>query len=423
MSDQLTKLDTYEEFIPKLKKCMENIGDEVLPVAYTDIKHFKYFNDTYGYQLGNDLLVRLAEMISEEREIFLCGARVVSDNIVSAGYLRGCDEKQILKFLRTSTEKIELELRKEFNCNRIRLTTGVFFVTKDNCHLDPETIVSNANLARKQAKERGVDEIVVFEEKMAKRINKEVEILSSIEDALEKREIKAYYQPKIDSRNGKLIGAEALVRWQKHNGEWMYPDEFIPVLEKSGQIVKVDYFMYEEVFAYVRRRIDQRKAVVPISMNVSRVHLRDLTIADYVSSLFEKYRIPPEFVEFEITENVFIENTETVKSFVEAFHSMGVKVSMDDFGSGYSSLNLLSQIPIDVIKLDKCFLRSMCMSEKEKVVVSSIVNMTKALGMDSLCEGVESDEQSKFLKSIGCDIQQGYYFSKPVAEDAFDKLL
>ncbi len=423
MSDQLTRLDSYEEFIPKLKRCMDNIGNEIITIAYTDIKYFKYFNDTYGYQLGNDLLVRLAEMISKERDMFLCGARVVSDNIVSAGCVRGCNCEQIIKYMKSASDQMEIELRKEFNCNRIRLTTGVFFITSENAEMDPETAVSNANLARKQAKDTGTAEIVVFEEKMAEKINKEIEILSSIDEAMEKHEIRAYYQPKINSVTGKLIGAEALVRWRKPNGSWMYPDDFIPVLEKSGQIVKVDYFMYDEVFAYIRKRIDQRKSVVPISMNVSRMHLKKPGIAAYVRTLLDKYNIPPELIEFEITENVFIENTETVKEFIEAFHSMGVRVSMDDFGSGYSSLNLLSQIPIDVIKLDKCFLHSADMSEKEKLVVSNIVRMTKDLGMDSLCEGVESNDQSKFLKSIGCDVQQGYYFSKPISREEFEKLL
>lgn len=423
MSDQLTRLDSYEEFIPKLKECISHIGNDVITIIYTDIKYFKYFNDTYGYQLGNDLLVRLAEMVSSERDHFLCGARVVSDNIVTAGCIRGCSEEQMLAYVRTTAAKIEEELRKEFNCNRIKLTTGIFFITSKNAGIDPETAVSNANLARKQAKETGADGVVIFEEKMAEKINREIEILSSIDDALKKKEIKAYYQPKIDSMTGKLIGAEALVRWQKSDGTWLYPDEFIPILEKSGQIVKVDYFMYEEVFSYVRKRIDQRKPVVPISLNVSRIHLKKPGIAAYVESLLEKYNIPPEMIEFEITENVFIENTENVTKFVDEFHEMGVRVSMDDFGSGYSSLNLLSQLPIDVIKLDRCFLRSLNMSDKEKVVVSSIVRMTKDLGMDSLCEGVESDCQSRFLKSIGCDIQQGYYFSKPIAEDLFEKML
>lgn len=423
MSDQLTKLDSYEEFIPKLKKCMENIGDDIITLVYTDIKYFKYFNDTYGYQLGNDLLARMAEMVSLERELYLCGARVVSDNIVTAGCLHGCTKEQILKYIQTTVTQMEVELRKEFNCNRIKLTVGMFFITKENAGIDPETAVSNANLARKKAKEPGAEGVVVFEDKMAEKMNREIEILSSIDEALTKHEIKAFYQPKIDSKTGKLIGAEALVRWQKSNGTWLYPDEFIPALERSGQIVKVDYFMYDEVFSYVRKRIDMRKPIVPVSMNVSRIHLKKPGIAEYVKSLLEKYRIPPEFVEFEITENVFIDNTENVSKFVEAFHAMGVKVSMDDFGSGYSSLNLLSRIPIDVIKLDKCFFKSANMSEKEKVVITSIIRMTKDLGMDSLCEGVESQEQSKFLKDIGCDIQQGFFFSKPISQEAFERML
>lgn len=423
MADQLTNLDSYDEFLPKLKNAMANIGDSVIAIVYTDIKHFKYFNDTYGYKRGNKLLARMAELVAEKNSIFLCGSRVVSDNIVVAGRVNERTPEDIRNEVESATIYLQSVLRKEFSCNRIRLAVGVFCISKENADIDPETAVSNANLARKQAKEHGNKTVVLFNNDMAESINREIEIIGSIEDAVEKHELQAFYQPKIDSRTGRIVGAEALVRWQKSDGKFIYPDQFIPVIEKSGHIVDVDYYIYNEVFMFLRERINSGKPVTPISMNVSRLHLRDMGIINYIKGLFAKYNIDPKLLELELTETVCMEDTDKVMRFIDECHRLGMLVSMDDFGSGYSSLNLLSEIPIDVIKLDRCFLRTGEITEKQKIILTSIINMANQLKMTSLCEGVETMVQSEFLAEIGCDIQQGYYFSKPVPRDAFEKAL
>ncbi|MBR6340860.1 MAG: EAL domain-containing protein, partial [Treponema sp.] len=163
--------------------------------------------------------------------------------------------------------------------------------------------------------------------------------------------------------------------------------------------------------------------VVPVSINVSRQHFKKLDIINYVKQLQEKYKIPPKYVEFEITETVCMADTAKAMKFIKTFHDMGFKVSMDDFGSGYSSLYLLSELPIDIIKMDKCFLQSDILQQKEKVIISNIINMTHELDITTLCEGVETSQQSEFLKSVGCDIQQGFYFSRPVTGEQIAKML
>jgi len=420
----LTGLESYEEFVPKLKKAVADMPEEAcIAVVYSDIKHFKYFNDTFGYRRGNRLLARMAEMFSSGGDDFLCGARVVSDNIVCARFCFDGDKTIFLDEIKASIAYIEEVLRKEFMCERIRMTAGVFFIDAGVRGINVETAISNANLARKHSKLDGSDSVTLFLPEMAAKIDNELEIISTIEDAIRNHELMAYYQPKIDSNSEKIIGAEALVRWIKPNGTMIYPDEFIPILEKSRQIIDVDYFIYNEVFAFLRDRLDRGERVVPVSMNVSRQHMKELEIIDYVRDLCETYKVPPKYLEFELTETMCTERTDRVMEFITAFHEMGIRVSMDDFGSGYSSLKLLSQIPIDVIKLDRCFLRSPELSEREKIIITSIVNMTKELKMCSLCEGVETSDQSSFLAGIGCDAQQGYYYSKPVRLDDFRNLL
>ena len=420
----MTGLESYEEFVPKLKKAVGEMPEEAaIAIVYSDIKHFKYFNDTYGYRRGNRLLARMSEMFSSGGEDFLCGARVVSDNIVCARFCADGDTKAILDEVKSSISYIEQILRKEFLCERIRMTAGVFFIDAKERGINVETAISNANLARKQSKLDGNDSVTLFLPEMATKIDSELEIISTIDEAINNHELEAYYQPKIDSRTGKIIGAEALVRWIKPNGKMIYPDQFIPILEKSRQIINVDYYIYNEVFAFIRDRLDKGECVVPISMNVSRQHMKDLEIIDYVRDLCDTYKVPTRYLEFELTETMCTERTDRVMEFITAFHKMGMKVSMDDFGSGYSSLKLLSQIPIDVIKLDRCFLRSRELGDREKIIITSIVNMTKELKMCSLCEGVETSDQSSFLTGIGCDAQQGYYYSKPVKLDDFRELL
>lgn len=418
MNDKVTALADYESFISGLQNELNDLSEGIIAIVYEDIKYFKYFNDTYGYKRGDELLSRLAQLSKEQEKRAILGSRVVSDNIVWAIKFGHETAKEIYAALVDATAECEKILREEFECTRIRLAVGVFLVDKDNKDVNPETAVSNANLARKKAKESGSRSVVFFKDEMADTLNKELEVISSIDSAIENKEFMAYYQPKIDSNTSEIIGAEALVRWKK-DGKFIFPDQFIPAIERSRQIIQVDYYMYNEVFSFIRKRLDAGLKVVPISLNVSRQHMKHLGIIDYVKELLDKYQIPTEYLEFELTETVCMEDTKNAMQFIDSFHEMGIKVSMDDFGSGFSSLNLLSEMPLDIIKLDRCFLHSTVLERKEKIVLSNIIRMTKELEMTSLCEGVETDQQSEFLKEIGCDIQQGYYFARPLCEEDF----
>ena len=424
MKDTLTGLDSYEEFVPKLQKLIDTLEDKVIVIDYSDIKHFKYFNDTYSYKTGNELLADYAKLLSSNKDNFLYGSRVVSDNMVTVGVYELMDEDILHQQICSRNMLIENELRLKYKCNRLRICTGMYFITKHNNNIDAETVISNCNLARKIARENNTEEsVVIFKEQMSSRINHEIEILSTIDNAIANGELVAYYQPKVDSVTGKVSGAEALVRWKKSDGTIIQPDQFVPIIERSGQIIQVDYFMYKEVFRFIHDRIQQGQNIVPVSINVSRQHFKKLDIINYVKKLQNEFNIPPQYIEFEITETVCMADTAKAMKFIRTFHEMGFKVSMDDFGSGYSSLYLLSELPIDIIKMDKCFLQSDILHQKERVIISNIINMTHQLDITTLCEGVETSQQSEFLKSVGCDIQQGFYFSRPVTSEKFQEIL
>lgn len=425
MKDVLTGLDRYEVFLEKLEKEIENVGDDRIVIIYTDIKHFKYINDTYGYKVGDSLLRDFVNEFMKQKAVILCAARVYSDNFVTAGRIPadGPSNEEFRDIIYQSNLDREKQFREKYLNSRLQFCTGISVVDKNSRSLDAETAVSNANLARKVAKEMEEDCCVLFDQSMMEGIRREVEITSSIPKALSQKEFQVYFQPKIDTETLLLIGAEALVRWQKPDGTFVYPDDFIPLIERSGQIVEVDYYVYRQVFSFLANRLKEGKRVVPISVNVSRVHLNRMRIVEYVKELQEEFHVPCSLVEFELTESIYLEDTERALELIRSLHKMGFKISMDDFGSGYSSLNLLSKLPIDIIKLDKVFLKEGEMQENDRIIISCVVDMAKKLKITSLCEGVETQEQCNYLKEVGCQIQQGFYFSRPILQGVFEKLL
>lgn len=425
IKDVLTGLDRYEVFLEKLEKEIENVGDDRIAIVYTDIKHFKYINDTYGYKVGDSLLKDFVSAFTEKEGDILCSARVYSDNFVTANRIPadGQSNEEFRDTIYQMNLEWEAKFREKYLNSRLQFSTGISVIDKNSRSLDAETVVSNANLARKVAKEMENDCCVLFDQSMMEGIRREVEITSSIPKAISQRELKVYFQPKIDTDTLSLIGAEALVRWQKPDGSFVYPDEFIPLIERSGQVVDVDYYVYREVFAFLAKRLKEGGKVVPVSVNVSRVHLNRMHILEYVKALLDEFQVPCSLVEFELTESIYLENTERALELIKGLHKMGFKVSMDDFGSGYSSLNLLSKLPIDIIKLDKVFLKEGEMQENDRIIISCVVDMAKRLKITSLCEGVETQEQCKYLKEVGCQMQQGFYFSRPIPQEVFEKLL
>lgn len=419
--DFLTGLDRYEVFLEKLERRIENIGDDRIAIVYTDIKHFKYINDTYGYQVGDALLREFTEEMTKGNESMICCSRVYSDNFVAVNVMpEGVTNEQFREIIYGLNLEWQTKFREKYLNSRLQFCTGISIIDKDSRSLDAETAVSNANLARKVAKEMEEDCCVLFDHSMMEGIKREVEITSRVPKAIANHEFQVYYQPKIETETLRLIGAEALVRWRKPDGTFIYPDQFIPLIERSGQVVDVDYYVYRETFKFLADRIAAGKSVVPISLNVSRIHLHKMHILEYVRELFEEYKIPSGLIEFELTESIYLDNTEKALSLINGLHNLGAKVSMDDFGSGYSSLNLLSRLPIDIIKLDRVFLKEDTLQESDKIIISCVVDMARRLRITSLCEGVETPEQSDYLREIGCQIQQGYYFSRPIPQGEFE---
>lgn len=244
-----------------------------------------------------------------------------------------------------------------------------------------------------------------------------------IRKAIESKEIKVFYQPKFDSINGKAVGAEALARWIKADGTVIPPSEFVPVLEETGYVTILDWYMLEEVCAFLKNRLDKGEKTVTVSVNFSRLHTGE---ADYIERLcktVDDYSVPHNIVEVEITESAMACDGNDIIEFIKKIRDAGFSVSIDDFGSGLSSLNFVKDVPANVIKIDKSLLSENCESEKERIVLESIFEFAHRLKMITVAEGVETKEQLGFLRTCGCEVIQGYLFAKPMNEDDFRKVL
>ena len=240
--------------------------------------------------------------------------------------------------------------------------------------------------------------------------------------AINNDEFHVYLQPKINVRTNKVVGAEALVRWFRQDGTMVSPADFIEIFESNGFITKMDFCVLDKTLEYLREAMDMGEEVVPISVNFSRRHNDHDNFVPSIGKRLARYKIPNELIEVEITESVFMSNLEKLNRNIDLLHSMGMRVLIDDFGSGYSSLNVLSSVTADVIKMDKAFLDYID-SQKSKDFIRHFVKLLRQMDLEVIAEGVETKEQLDMLKKAGCDVVQGYYYAKPMPVSKFREFL
>lgn len=418
--DSLTGLMKEDHFIDAATKVVTTKADtSTLAVVYCDINDFKYINEAYGYMVGDRLLSDMADYISNKVKGVLCAGRFYSDNLLFIReFPKGTSNERLTRQIEEATESLSEYLSKKFRINNISVRTGIYIIPDSST--DALLAVSNANMARKLAKNGKGARCVVFDQAMFEKKRRQIMYIQALDDAIKNEEFYVVMQPKVSGTSNRLVGAEALVRWKMSDGTEVYPDEFVPAFEKDGSIVKLDFFVYEKVMQYIRERLDSGKKVLPISMNVSRAHLLTSDFTKKFLALVDKYQIPTQFLELELTESIYLENLNSFNAMIEELRILGIRVSMDDFGSGYSSLNALNDLRIDLLKIDKVFMKDDMLKESDKTIIRFIIDMAKNLSMKVMCEGVETDSQRRFLNEAGCELQQGYLYSKPVSMPVFD---
>lgn len=423
-TDQLTGGRSRAKFFEDAKKILKHSSPDNWAVVLFDIDKFKYVNDRLGYDEGNKMLDRLHKTVSDNMgsdEIF---ARLTDDNF--ALMIKDATDIELRTRINDIFEEFDrrnalfVKYPVVFSAGICRLGQCANEVHKDD--IDLNTALDRCKIAKSTLKGTHFSSIAFYDGSIRDKALREKDYENIMPTALRKREFQCYLQPKYGLRSRNIEGAEALIRWNSPEFGFISPGDFIPIAEKNGFVVELDFFILEEVCRTMRHWIDEGKKPVVISVNQSRLHLN---YDDYIWRLREivdKYDIPYEYIELELTESVFTENAEKLLKIMHKLHEIGFKLSLDDFGSGYSSLNMLKDMPVDVVKIDKEFFSDTMNTEKGRAVISTVVDLAKNLDMDVISEGVETREQVEFLTEIHCAMVQGYYFAKPMPIADFEKL-
>ena len=422
--DALTGGRSKKKFFEDTKKLLKRVNPDNWAVALFDIDKFKYVNDRLGYEEGNRMLERLHKTVSDHLDREEVFARTSDDNFVMV--IKNASDNDLTARLTDIFNEFDRR-NSLFVKYPVVFSAGICRLNQcahESRHgeVDINAAIDRCKIAKSTLKGTHYSSIAFYDGSIRDRALREKDYESLMPAALKRREFQCYLQPKYGLRSRNIEGAEALIRWNSPDFGFISPGDFIPIAEKNGFVVELDFFILEEVCRTMRHWIDDGKKPVVISVNQSRLHLN---YDDYIWRLREivdKYDIPYEYIELELTESVFTENAEKLLKIMHKLHEIGFKLSLDDFGSGYSSLNMLKDIPVDVVKIDKEFFNDTMNTQKGRAVISTVVDLAKNLDMDVISEGVETKEQVEFLTEIHCAMVQGYYFSKPMPIDEFEKL-
>lgn len=411
-TDPLTGLYTRIAFFHEVEEKISMREPGYYVMACFDIDGFKVINDQYGNERGDQVLQLIADVFRDGFEPIggIC-SRISADNFAILYPQSFQDSQEIIEIRRKAAVQ---------DGSMLPLSFSIGHYIVDDVFLSPSTMYDRACIAKASIKGRYDTHIAQYNEAMRNRILMQQEIISEMKSALEGRQFEIWLQPQYSHGSGALIGAEALVRWRHPKRGIVPPGDFIPLFEKNGFVYEVDKYVWEQSCILLRKWLDAGLQPTPLSVNVSRYDILRDDIIDVIIGLVEKYNIPVDLLRLEITESAFAKAGERIISVVKELKKLRFIIEIDDFGSGYSSLNTLKSVPADVVKLDMRFLEGENNSSRGGNILEAIVRMAKWLGMAVIAEGVETIEQANFLKSIGCNYQQGYFYARPMPMDEFE---
>ena len=418
--DDVTGGFNMTRFQMEMEKILHKQKNQKFALVILDIDNFKLINDLYGFRQGDLVLNHMANVLGENTdlrkgEIF---ARLIGD--IFLVLLSYQEDKDITDRL----DKIYAAIQSCYAVTDMHYTIntcfGVYKITGD---LPFFLMLDRASLAKKTVKESMNKRYVFYEEKVFKNVLQNKEIENNMHQALKDEEFKLYFQPKCSFDKNAIRSAEILVRWHNQKRGIIPPTDFIPVFEHNGFIMKLDFYVLEKTLQTLRQWLDEGIHPCKVSVNFSRLHLKDELSIPKIKILLDQYKIPADLIEIEITESAVMNNTPEAKNFVEGLHNMGISVAMDDFGAGFSSLNVLKDLPFDTLKIDKEFLKDFGKNPRTATVLEGIVSMLKNMKTCVVVEGVETNEQASFLNSLKCDLAQGFLYYQPLVLEEFKKLL
>lgn len=416
--DPVSGLYNRTAFYKKAKALIASNPRTSYVIVRWDIDRFKIYNDTFGAEAGDELLAMIGNSYRDIVSDDMIVANLGADNFAFCMPNNNFDPEGHIEYLNNVLSSISDKYILTFHMAGYKVTDST---------LDIGSMCDRAAIAIKSIKEQISTRFIWYDDTMRDNAVQEQNLISEIKNALDNDEFCIFVQPQFNQITNTLVGGEVLVRWQKPDGTIVSPGEFIPLMERSGLVSRLDEVIWEKAVAYISERIHANLPITPLAVNISRRDFFRPHFCNIFYDLIQKYDIEAKYLDLEVTESAYIENTTLLNDIIDELRSKGFKFKMDDFGTGYSSLNTLKNVPVDMIKLDMAFID---IDSKDKtanfrggVILDSVLRMTHWLGIPVIAEGVETAQQAEFLKSIDCAIIQGYYFSAPLSLKDFSALL
>lgn len=392
-------------------------------VVAVDISNFRFLNDVYGMEEGDKVMNMMNEAFFMNNPSCVLVCNIVGDQFRAVLDIGDRTIEEEVSIIEQTNQKLEKELERLYPKVYLHIYTGLCFIDRsqidDNYNIRQS--VDKAHFAKKNMKGHFEISCAVYEDEKYKDFSKQMDVIRIFESALVNGGIRSYFQPKIDGDTGELIGMEALCRMFDKEDNMVSPALFIPILEKNGMLSRLDDCMMDNTFAIMREWLDKGMLKVPVSINLSRIDFFNSQLVSRIEGLRIKHNIPVELIELEVTESAFVEYMNEIVTSVSELRKLGFKISVDDFGSGYSSLGLLVKLPADIIKLDGSFIRESLKDERGVDVVGSVIAMLNKIKYDIICEGVETKEEEQMIKSFGCKKIQGFLYDRPLSKSDFEE--
>lgn len=412
--DRLTGLYTTEYFYQQARNILTGNPDKTYDIACCNIEKFKLLNDVFGIPAGDALIRALAQIISESVDKRGIACRLWADQFA-------CMVERRSKYSNEDFERILDILKSKFNLQNVVIKWGICPV--DAQDLSVEKMCDRAMLAAKSIYGQYGKHFAVYDDLMRGQMLQEQAITDGMQEALNEKQFEVFLQPQFSISQNTISGIEALVRWKHPEMGFLSPAAFIPVFEKNGFITKLDEYVWDRVCEMMRGWDEKGYPKLPVSVNVSRADVYNADLPDTLAQIIKSHALTPDRLHLEVTESAYIGNSENIISIIEKLRSMGFPIEMDDFGSGYSSLNMLNDLPIDVLKLDMRFVQNKTGKPIRHEILQFIIDLAKKMKLKLIAEGVETKEQLERLRVIGCEYVQGYYFAKPMSQHEFEALL
>ena len=421
--DSETGVYNRNYFVKRLERAVGKIPNSYnkVQVLYLDIDNYNIINDSVGFILGDELIIKFAKMLNEYVTHTLKVGRFNNDEFAIAFY-DAEDDESALNLYKDIIKKLEKPIELS-DGSKVYVSVSAGIASYPSGGKTAVDLIRCADIAMYNVKQHGKNGMFVFEENMLKKFMKNVKLEQKLKTTVDTLGFMLYYQPQYYSEKKELRGVEALIRWQLANGEYVSPGEFIPMAEKNGCIVNIGTWVIKHALADYTVWKNEYGYDGIISINISAIQLREKNFKDTLLHYVEINNLTPEHIEIEITESVLIEDFESTISILEELRNRGFKVSLDDFGTGYSSLSYLRYIPIDTLKIDKSFVDTILLDDSTSIITDAVITMVKKLGLETIAEGVETEEQFEYLKNMHCDNIQGFLLGKPMPSEKLIELI